>query len=103
MTQPPPPPPEPGYPQSATPENGYGTAALVMGILQFVCLGTVGSVLAVVFGKMGMNRAEEGKATNGDMARWGFWLGIIGLAISAVALIFVVVLAVLAANNSTVG
>ena len=40
------------------PQNGMGTAALVMGILQFFCLGFIGSILAIVFGKIGMNKAE---------------------------------------------
>lgn len=69
------------------PQNGMGTAALVMGILQFFCIGTIGSILAVIFGKIGMNRADQGLANNRGVAKAGFILGIIGLALSAVGLI----------------
>jgi len=79
----PPPPPPPG----AAPQNGMGTAALVMGIVQFFCLGTIGSILAVVFGKIGMNKADQGLATNRGSAKAGFILGIIGLVLSALVLI----------------
>ena len=85
MTYPPasPPPPPPG----AAPQNGMGTAALVLGIVQFFCLGTIGSILAVIFGKIGMNKADQGLATNRGSAKAGFILGIIGLVLSALVLI----------------
>ena len=69
------------------PQNGMGTAALVMGILQFVCIGTIGSILAVIFEKIGMNKADQGLANNRGVAKAGFILGLIGLALSAVGLI----------------
>jgi len=71
----------------AAPQNGMGTAALVMGILQFFCLGTVGSVLAIVFGKIGMNKADQGMATNRGAAKAGFILGIVGLALTVLGII----------------
>lgn len=77
--------PNPNY--GVAPQNGMGTAALVMGILQFFCIGTIGSILAVIFGKIGMNRADQGLANNRGVAKAGFILGIIGLALSAVGLI----------------
>ena len=67
-----------------SPQNGLGTAALVMGILQFVCLGPVGSILAIVFGRIGMTKASRGEATNGSSAKAGFWLGIVGLVLMVV-------------------
>jgi len=82
------------------PRNGMGNAALIMGILQFVCLGTIGSILAIVFGKIGMDRAAAGEATNGDLAKWGFWLGIAGLIITAISLVIVFFVFVVAAANS---
>lgn len=69
------------------PQNGLGTAALVMGILQFFCLGTIGSVLALIFGKIGMNKADQGLATNRGVAKAGFVLGIVGLALTAVGIV----------------
>ena len=83
MSQPMPGSPAPGV----APQNGMGTAALIMGILQFFCLGTLGSILAVIFGKIGMNRADQGLATNRGSAKAGFVLGIIGLVLSALVLI----------------
>ncbi len=103
---PPPPPPQPPYPpispppgapvppyQAAgrAPDNGMGTAGLVMAILQFVILGPLGSVLAIIFGRIGMNRAKRGEATNGGVATAAFWLGIVGLVLSVVVTIFLVV------------
>ncbi len=84
------------YGQSA-PQNGMGTAALVMGILQFVCLGIIGSILAIIFGKIGMNRADQGLANNGGVAKAGFILGIIGVVISVIGFIIV---AIAAANGA---
>jgi U5 snRNP spliceosome subunit len=85
MTYPPgsPPPPPPG----PAPQNGMGTAALVVGIVQVFCLGTIGSILAVVLGKIGMNKADQGLASNRGSAKAGFILGIIGLVLSALVLI----------------
>ncbi|MCF8538022.1 MAG: DUF4190 domain-containing protein [Candidatus Nanopelagicales bacterium] len=89
-------------PQGATaaPQNGMGTAALVMGILQFFCLGTVGSVLAIIFGKIGMNKADQGLANNRGSAKAGFVLGIIGLALTVIGIIvWIIAFAVAAANG----
>ncbi|PQM57977.1 MAG: hypothetical protein CL523_07010 [Actinomycetales bacterium] len=71
----------PPSPQPAAPQNGMGTAALVLGIVQFFCFPLIGGVLAIVFGKMGMAKAEQGLATNGGAAKAGFILGIVGLAL----------------------
>ena len=90
-------PPAPGG--QTAPQNGMGTAALVMGILQFVCLGPIASILAIVFGKIGMTKADQGLATNRSSAQWGFWLGIVGLALSVIALIFWVLFFVIAASS----
>lgn len=87
MSQPMPGSPVPG----AAPQNGMGTAALVMGILQFFCLGTVGSILAIVFGKIGMNKADQGLATNRGSAKAGFILGIVGLALSVLGIIVAII------------
>lgn len=92
-------PPVPSGQQGQPPQNGMGTAALVMGILQFVCLGPIASILAIVFGKIGMNKADQGLATNRSSAQWGFWLGIVGLALSVIALIFWVLFFVIAASS----
>ena len=88
--------PAPGMPAPypTAPQNGMGTAALVMGILQFVCLGPIASILAIVFGAIGRSKAKQGLATNGGVATAGFWLGIAGLILSVIgAIIFAIVLA----------
>jgi uncharacterized membrane protein len=90
--------PTPG-PAPAAPQNGMGTAALVMGILQFFCLGTVGSVLAIVFGKIGMNKADQGLATNRGSAKAGFVLGIVGLALTAVGIVIAIIAVAVGAAN----
>ena len=81
------------------PQNGMGTAALVMGILQFFCLGTVGSVLAIVFGKIGMNKADQGLANNRGAAKAGFVLGIVGLALTAVGIVIAIIAVAIGAAN----
>lgn len=78
-------------PARPAPQNGLGTAALIMGILQFFCLGTIGSILAIVFGKIGMNKAARGEATNGGVAKAGFWLGIVGLVLTVIGIIIAIV------------
>jgi len=88
----------PGAAPGAAPQNGLGTAALVMGILQFFCLGTVGSVLAIIFGKIGMNKADQGLATNRGAAKAGFVLGIIGLALTVVGIIVAIIAGVFSAG-----
>ena len=66
--------------------NGMGTAALILGIL------------AIVFGRMGIKKAQRGEATNGGMAKVGFWLGIAGIIISVLTTIAIIIVAVFAVN-----
>ena len=92
-TPPPPPAGQPG-PQAAAPSNGMGVAALIMGILQFFCLSIVGAILAIIFGKIGMDKAARGEATNGGVAKAGFILGIIGVILSVIGgIVFLILLA----------
>jgi len=96
-------PPESYQPAAAgpAPQNGMGTAALVMGILQFFCLGTVGTILAIVFGKIGMNKAEQGLATNGGAAKAGFILGIIGAVLTVIGIIVWIIAVVVAGASGS--
>lgn len=57
-----------------------GTAALVMGILGVLICGPL-AVLAIIFGSMGIQRANAGRATNRGSAAAGLALGIIGTAL----------------------
>lgn len=67
--------PSPGF--AAAPRNGMGTAALVLGILGLV-LGCILSGLAIIFGSIGIGRANRGEATNKGAATAGLILGIVG-------------------------
>lgn len=83
---PPPPPPMAGgagpYYGAPAPQNGMGIASLVLGILGLLgCCSFVFSILAVIFGVMGRNRADAGLANNKGMATAGMIMGIIGLVI----------------------
>ncbi|MEV7015893.1 DUF4190 domain-containing protein [Streptomyces sp. NPDC093991] len=83
-----------GYPQQAgTGErhNGFGIAALVLGIVGALLFwtaigGIVLGLLAVVFGVLGFRRGRRGVATNGTMAVIGAVLGALALVVSSVLL-----------------
>ena len=70
----------PQYGSSLPPQNGLGTAALVLGILGML-LGCIFSALAIIFGAIGISRANSGRATNKGAATAGLILGIVGLAL----------------------
>ncbi len=74
-----------------------GIAALVLGILGVVLVcaygvGLIPSILAIVFGKIGMNKADQGAADNRSMAKAGFILGIVGVVLAVLAIIALVLL-----------
>lgn len=71
----------------ARPRNGFGVAALVLGLLALVLSwtilgGLVFGLLALIFGLLGRARAKRGEATNGGMSVAGVVLGILGLLIA---------------------
>lgn len=75
----------PGYgAPPARPRNGFGIAALVLGLLALVlCWTIIGGILlgllALIFGLIGRARARRGEATNGGMSVAGLVLGVLGL------------------------
>ena len=81
--------PAPGYPAAPSRRNGMGTAALVIGVvaltlvllLLFSPLGAFLGLLAVLFGILGLLRANRGEADNRGQA-------VAGLVTGAVALLF---------------
>ena len=89
----------PGVPATVAPtaDNTMGVLALIAGILGFTCFPLLGAILAIIFGRMGIKKAEQGLATNGGMARVGFWLGVISLILSAIGFIIVIILSIVAA------
>ncbi|OII64844.1 hypothetical protein BJP40_19340 [Streptomyces sp. CC53] len=84
-------------PPYAAPRNGFGTAALVLGIVGLVfgaipvafVLGGVLGVLALVFGLLGRARARRGEATNQGMALAGVVLGALAIVAVIVWAVFV--------------
>ena len=80
--------PEVAQPQGGpAPQNGLGTAALILGIVGLVigwCFYGIPSILAIIFGVLGVKKANQGLATNKSMAQWGMWLGIVGTAIGLI-------------------
>ncbi|HEY6423613.1 MAG TPA: DUF4190 domain-containing protein [Pseudonocardiaceae bacterium] len=89
----------PGYGAAlARPRNGFGIAALVLGLLALLLSwtiigGVVFGILALIFGLLGRGRARRGEATNGGVSVAGVVLGVIGLLIAIgliVAAVFVV-------------
>ncbi|MEU8888925.1 DUF4190 domain-containing protein [Streptomyces sp. NPDC048442] len=95
----------PGYPGYAgpsgwtgqgQPQNGFGVAAMVLGILS-ICLFCVYGVMGIVLGAMGLifgilgrKKAERGEANNAGMALAGIITGSIGMAIGAAFLGFII-------------
>ncbi|MGV9558281.1 DUF4190 domain-containing protein [Streptomyces sp. NPDC003401] len=84
-------PPGPPYGTAPGPRNGFGIAALVLGVVAVVSFwtvvgGIVLGLLAVVFGVLGRRRARRGVATNGVMAVIGAVTGALGLIGSSVVL-----------------
>ena len=80
--------------------NGMGTAALIFGILGLVqCIPFIGGILAIVFGRIGINKAKRGEATNGGMAKVGFWLGIAGIVISVISTVAIIMVAIFAVST----
>ncbi|MEY9926108.1 hypothetical protein ABH926_000730 [Catenulispora sp. GP43] len=67
--------------------NGMGTAALTLGIVGFL-IGPA-SILAIIFGRIGLTRVARGEATNRGVAQAGFVLGIVTLALWILGLILV--------------
>lgn len=80
------------YAASAQPRNGFGTTALVLGILSVltsftVLLGVLLGVLAITFGFLGRSRAKRKQATNGGMAIAGILTGVAGTAIAVLIVV----------------
>jgi hypothetical protein len=74
----------------AKPGNGLAVAALVLGILTFVCLGPIAGIAAVVLGILGVNKAKE-TGTGKGMAIAGIVLGIVGTIVFVIAIVAIAV------------
>ncbi|MEU6810672.1 DUF4190 domain-containing protein [Streptomyces sp. NPDC046831] len=75
----------PGYAMPMQPSNGMGTTGLVLGIIGLVCsltlflwiFGVVLGILAIIFGAVGLGKANRGEATNKGAATGGLVCGIL--------------------------
>jgi len=86
--------------QPAQPQNGMGTAALVMGILGIIgCIPLIGGILGIIFGRIGMRNAEQGLATNGGVAKAGYILGVIATVLAVIGIVVWIVVFVVAAAS----
>jgi hypothetical protein len=81
MTQMPPPPVQGAVPQYQPPQppknNGWAIASLICGILG--CIPVITSLLAIVFGIMGIKKSNEPQTSGKGLAIVGIVLGIIGV------------------------
>ncbi|MEU9170028.1 DUF4190 domain-containing protein [Streptomyces sp. NPDC048420] len=103
----------PGYPQGyggwpappMAPQNGMGTAAMVLGIISCVMfclygvLSLVLGIIAIVLGVKGRKKAERGEATNHGQAQAGFIMGIIGTILGLAVIVFMAFVIVAAINS----
>lgn len=70
--------PQGGYPQPQQRSNGLAIASLVCGIIGLLIFWFVLSPLAIIFGGIGLSRANRGASHKG-LAMAGLILGIVGL------------------------
>lgn len=70
--------------QRTAPANGMGTAALVLGILGLFLFPIIFSILAIIFGSVGIGRVNRGQATNKGASVTGLVLGIVGLVLGLI-------------------
>ena len=92
------PPPGYGTPYAAAPPtrpaNGFGTAALVLGIigllLSVIVIGGLIGLVAIVFGVLGWRRVRRGVATNRGAAITGLGCGLVAVVASVLVVWFVI-------------
>lgn len=98
MATPPPPPPMGGA--GAYPDNSKGTVALITGILGLFVCPIILSIIAIIFGRQGMDAAARGTANNAGMAKAGWVLGIVGLILGVIGVILYIIIGVVAVSQS---
>jgi hypothetical protein len=73
--------------------SGYAIASLILGIAGFFVFPIVPSILAVVFGQKARKELRRDPTLGGEgLATGGIVLGWVGLALTAIGLIFVLLL-----------
>ena len=90
--------PYPPYPPPSGPRNGFGVTALVCGLIgalfgavvYLFALTAVLGIVALIFGLLGIGRANRHEATNRGVAVVGTALGVLACVLSVVGLVTVV-------------
>ncbi|MEU3499706.1 hypothetical protein ABZ726_02685 [Streptomyces hundungensis] len=97
-----------GWTGGTPPQNGFGTASMVLGIVACVAMictwgigGIVLGALALIFGFLGKGRVARGEANNRGQALAGIITGIVGIVIGAVILVLMIVIVVNAPSHSS--
>jgi hypothetical protein len=78
----------PGYPASKT--NGLAIASLVCGIIQFVFLGILASIPAIILGHLARRQIRQTGERGAGMAMAGLVLGYIGVALTVIVVIAII-------------
>ena len=75
--------------------NGFGTAALVLGILAnfLPFIGWMPAMIGIGLGFAGLSRCKAGTANNRGTALWGVWLSVVALVLWFVLAVVVVSMA----------
>ncbi|MEU9099404.1 DUF4190 domain-containing protein [Streptomyces sp. NPDC048361] len=96
-----------GWTGAAAPQNGLGTAAMVLGIIACATMlctwgisGIVLGVLALIFGILGKGKVARGEANNRGQAQAGFVMGIVGTVLGLVILVLLIVFVANAPSSS---
>ncbi|MFJ8312591.1 MULTISPECIES: hypothetical protein [unclassified Streptomyces] len=98
----------PGWTGMPAPQNGFGTAAMVLGITSLALMictwgvaGIVLGVLALIFGLLGKGRVARGEANNRGQALAGIIMGIAGIVLGILILVLLIVLVAHAPSSHT--
>ena len=70
------------------------------GILGLFVCPIILSIIAIVFGRQGLDAAARGTANNAGMAKAGWVLGIVGLVLGIIGVIFYIIFGVVAVSQS---
>ena len=65
-------------------KNSLGNWALGLGIASFVCCGLIAGIPAIIVGYLGIQAANEGRATNKGMSIAGIVLSLVGTVLNIV-------------------
>ena len=87
-------PPGMGMQTASGNRNGLGIAALILGLIGLlggfiIPFSGLGSILAIIFGAIGLKRVKRGEANNRGMALAGLWLGIAGVALGFIVVVVI--------------